>query len=327
MQIGKLSISLASVLLVFGTLTQSAAAEEHSAAPELGAAVELPALSDLDGQPVSAWMQSNGDASTSAPRCTVLFFLGTECPLVKLYASRMEELAQEFSPQGVSLVGVASNIQDDSDELRAFAAEFKLSFPIVKDEACRLADRVGATRTPQVVVLDRKGRIRYRGRIDGQFTFGSGVGLAQPVAKRKDLELALQQLLSGGEVEVAETEARGCLIGRPKQPVASAEVTYCNQIARLFQERCIECHRAGQIGPFALDSYDEAVGWAEMIQEVVQVGRMPPWHANPAHGKFANDARLTDQEKEWIADWVENGCPEGDRADLPTPVDYPIDGS
>ncbi len=49
---------------------------------------------------------------------------------------------------------------------------------------------------------------------------------------------------------------------------------------------------------------------------------MPPWFADPAHGKFANDARLSAAEKQLIYDWVDNGCPEGDAKDLPTPLKF-----
>ena len=56
-----------------------------------------------------------------------------------------------------------------------------------------------------------------------------------------------------------------------------------------------------------------------MIREVVQEGRMPPWFADPKYGHFANDARLSDEEKQQIGTWVENGCPQGDAKDLPEP--------
>ena len=46
---------------------------------------------------------------------------------------------------------------------------------------------------------------------------------------------------------------------------------------------------------------------------------MPPWHADPAHGEFLNDARMPEEEKELFRQWVEAGVPEGDPADLPPP--------
>jgi hypothetical protein len=56
-----------------------------------------------------------------------------------------------------------------------------------------------------------------------------------------------------------------------------------------------------------------------MIAEVVREQRMPPWHANPKFGHFANENRLTDTEKQLIYTWVDHGCPEGDPQHLPQP--------
>jgi hypothetical protein len=94
-------------------------------------------------------------------------------------------------------------------------------------------------------------------------------------------------------------------------------VTFAKDVARIFNRRCVECHRPGEIGPFSLTSYNEAVGWADTIGEVVREGRMPPWHADPKYGHFANDARLTGEEKKTIADWIEAGTPQGDPKDTP----------
>ena len=121
---------------------------------------------------------------------------------------------------------------------------------------------------------------------------------------------------------VAKTETAGCRIGRVARPKGEATVTYSREVARVLRDRCVSCHRAGEIAPFALDSYKQAAGWASMIDEVVRDGRMPPWHASPEHGKFANDARMTEAEKKAVADWVAAGAPEGDPRDLPEPAKY-----
>jgi hypothetical protein len=71
-----------------------------------------------------------------------------------------------------------------------------------------------------------------------------------------------------------------------------------------------------------MTSYDEVAGWAETIAEVIQDNRMPPWHANPDHGKFANARNLPEDEKRVLLDWVKTGAPEGDRGDLPPPKSF-----
>src|SRR5262249_37436472 len=113
------------------------------------------------------------------------------------------------------------------------------------------------------------------------------------------------------------------LIGRVREIKKDSPVTYSNQVARILQKNCLECHREGQIAPLALTKYDEVAGWAEMIEEVVRDQRMPPWHADPHVGKFLNDRSLSDEDKETLYAWVKAGAPEGDPKDLPAPVDFP----
>ncbi len=256
-------------------------------------------------------------------KLVVVAFLGTECPLAKLYGPRIQKLNEEFASQGVTFLGINSNRQDSITEMANHARIHNMEFPFLKDVGNHVADQFGATRTPQIFVLDEDRAIRYHGRIDGQYSFGAGVGYAAPKLQRRDLAEALEELLAGSEVTVAVTEAKGCLIGRVRDVNDESEVTYSNQIARIFQDRCVQCHREGQIAPFAMTTYEEVAGWGEMIAEVVSENRMPPWHADPQHGVFSNDTRLSDDEQALIFDWVANGCPEGDVANLPEPREYP----
>jgi peroxiredoxin len=250
----------------------------------------------------------------------VVAFVGCECPLAKQYAPRLKKLADEYAPRGVAFLGVDSNSQDTLTELAAYGRIHEIEFPLLKDPGNSMADQFAAVRTPEVFVLDRDRTIRYRGRIDDQYV----VGRQRAAPSRRDLASALDELLSGAVVSVPQTDAVGCYIGRVPKRQAQGEVTYANQIARLLQRHCVECHREGEIAPFPLNDYSEVVGWAETMQEVVHQGRMPPWFANPEHGTFANDARLTDDEKRLLDDWVAAGCPEGDRSQLPEPRQFTV---
>jgi hypothetical protein len=66
-------------------------------------------------------------------------------------------------------------------------------------------------------------------------------------------------------------------------------------------------------------TYDDASSWAQMIKEVVADDRMPPWHADPKHGKFKNDRRMSSDERAKLLAWIDAGCPEGAKSDLPAP--------
>lgn len=251
-------------------------------------------------------------------KLVVVAFLGTECPLAKLYGGRLQKLADEFTSQGVAFYAIMSNQQDSLTEIAAYARKHEISFPVLKDVGNHVADQIGARRTPEIFVLDQDRKISYHGRVDDQY----GVGYLRDEPQREDLKIALTELLSGKPVSQPSTKPVGCFIGRIREPDPDSKVTYSNQISRLFQKHCVECHREGEIAPFALNEYEEVAGWAETIAEVVRDQRMPPWHADPKHGKFANDRSLTKEEKELIYTWVENGAPQGDPKDLPTPQTY-----
>lgn len=249
----------------------------------------------------------------------VVAFIGTECPLAKSYGPRLRELAAEFEKQGVAFVGIDSNQQDALSEIAAYANGAEIKFPILKDNNNEIADRFGAVRTPEAFLLDKDHVIRYWGRIDDQYGFKTGAGYVRPKLNERSLANAITEVLAGKEVSKPVAKADGCFIGRVTKIKPTGDVTYSNQIARIMQNRCVECHRKGEVAPFTLTSFDDTVAWSETIREVVNEGRMPPWFADPRYGKFSNDCRMSDDEKQQIATWIDNGCPEGDRKDLPEP--------
>jgi hypothetical protein len=228
------------------------------------------------------------------------------------------ELDAAYGPRGVRFVGVNSNPQDSLADVRDYVRRCGIGFPFGKDFDQQIVSQFGARRTPEVFVLDKEFVVRYRGRIDDQYQ----PGIARDKATRHDLREALEQLLSGVAVSVPQTEPAGCLIGRVKKPAADGKVTYCDQVSRVVQQHCMECHRAGEIGPFALTEYEEVMGWAEMMVEVIDQGRMPPWHARPEVGHFANARSMPEADKQLIRDWVAAGTPYGDRHALPTAPEF-----
>ena len=93
--------------------------------------------------------------------------------------------------------------------------------------------------------------------------------------------------------------------------------TFSKDVAPIFNKSCVECHRPTMFAPMSLTTFDEARPWARSIKQRVVSGAMPPWGADPAHGTFKNDPRLTPKEIETIAAWVDAGAPKGDDKDLP----------
>jgi hypothetical protein len=102
----------------------------------------------------------------------------------------------------------------------------------------------------------------------------------------------------------------------------SAGPTYTRDVAPVLFKNCTTCHRPGEAAPMSLLTYAETRPWARAIRDNVVNATMPPWHADVPHGRFVNDRRLTDQEKDIISKWVGAGAPEGDPKDLPPAPTY-----
>jgi hypothetical protein len=105
--------------------------------------------------------------------------------------------------------------------------------------------------------------------------------------------------------------------GRP-----AAAPTFSKDVAPILYKNCANCHRAGEIGPMALLTYNDARPWAKSSAPRVANGTMPPWHADPTHGEFLNDRRLSDADRDTIVKWASGGAPEGNHADLPAPPTF-----
>lgn len=175
----------------------------QGAIPEIGTQVRrFPRLTGVDGT-------ASSDELFGGPGITVVAFLSTGCPAVKACLGELVSLYRRYQPRGVRIVGVNSNNPylsptDSLAEMARWAAQVSLPFPYLKDPEQELARALGATNTPQFVVLDSDRRIRYRGRM-----FDS----REPTrATSRDLEVAVVALLEGHAVLVSSTAALGCSI-------------------------------------------------------------------------------------------------------------------
>jgi hypothetical protein len=215
----------------------------------------------------------------------------------------------------VHFVGVNSNRQDSVTDIREYVRTYQVRFPVLRDVGNKVADQYDATRTPEVFVLNESLDIIYHGRIDDQYA--PGVNRSKP--QRRDLHAAISEWIAGQPVTVSETDAPGCLIGRVrnKQKPVENGITFAKHVAPMLHTHCIECHRSGEIGPFAMDDYDEVAGWAETMLETIDDGRMPPWHADPKYGHFQNERRMPDADKQILRDWIAGGMPPGDLSETP----------
>lgn len=251
----------------------------------------------------------------------VVAFMGIECPLASLYFPRMAELSRQFSDESVGFVAINSNAQDVLQDVQRQAQEFRLPFPVLKDASGEVAALFGATRTPEVFVLDRDRVVQYHGMFDDQYGYlHRRLEPTQPLVAD-----AVTAVLAGESPAVQDHPIQGCHIGRSREPASSATTSFYRDVLPILQNRCQSCHREGNIGPFELADYEEVSNWAETIKEAVVERRMPPWKADPAHGEFVNDMSMPDEEVQTLVTWVDEGGPEGDPADSPPSPEWEED--
>ena len=104
---------------------------------------------------------------------------------------------------------------------------------------------------------------------------------------------------------------------------SSATPTFSRDVAPILYRECASCHRPGEIAPMSLLTYEQARPYARAIRDRIELGTMPPWHAEAAPGTFLNERRLSAAEKETITKWANNGAPQGDPKDMPPVPVFP----
>lgn len=242
----------------------------------------------------------------------VLIFIDRSCPVAQKYLPVLEELYQQYQSKGVQFIAINPSQEDSIRDIAAQALAMKVQFPFVKDFGGKAAQAVGVERVPTVVVLNDQRVIAYRGRVDDAVRIGG----TRASATRKDLQIALDEVLAGKPVTTAETVVDGC-------PITFTEVTstkpvnFAEHVEPLIRKHCMECHKPGTVAPFTLISYENVKTKANAIAEVVREERMPPWYAHSEHGTFINKRGMTDDERETILNWIKQGKPSGDLAKVP----------
>lgn len=243
-------------------------------------------------------------------RAFVLMFVTAQCPIARRYLPKIDRLAAAYRERGVQVVVVDVGHDDDIVAMAAFALAHDLAAPIVKDTDGSVVRALGITRTPEVAVLDAKHVLRYRGRIDDQVRLGG----VREAPTRRDLEEALDEVLAGRPVTIAETPVDGCKITAPPALAPARAPAFHADVAPLLARHCQDCHVEGGSAPFPLVTYDDVSRDGDMIAEVVAEGRMPPWFATAGADAFANHRGLTAAERATIVDWVATGMTPGEPA-------------
>jgi hypothetical protein len=161
---------------------------------------------DVNGRPLAAF--------SPAGKANVIFFVQTDCPISNSYAPEIQRVCKAYASKGVSCTLAYEDVKVDAAAVRKHMGEYGYTGVAATIDASRaIADRARATITPEAVVVDTKGAIRYRGRIDN---FYAALGKPRQHVTERDLVDALDAVLAGKPVAKPETDALGCFIARPQ---------------------------------------------------------------------------------------------------------------
>ena len=196
---------LSAISLMFALVAISLAANAKTlsadvpAPPAIGATIVDFNLPDVDGKDHSL-------ASLAGKNGTVLIFIAVQCPVSNAYNERMEKLAQDYKARGINVVGINANSTESAADVKKHAAEKGLTFVILKDEGNKIADSLGATRTPEAYFLDAGNKLLYHGRVDNSKDSSQ--------VSSSELREALDLTLAGKPVAKTTANAFGCSIKR-----------------------------------------------------------------------------------------------------------------
>lgn len=275
-------------------------------------------LLDLDGKPRAI-------SEFTGKKPSVFALVSTSCPVSKRSLPSLARLEKEYAARGVAFVLIAPTATDSAEDLRAALKGAGFSAPCLRDPKNTFLATLGARATTDTFVIDAARTLVYRGALDDQY----GLGYSLDAPRHRYLADALAAVLENRPPAVVATEAPGCVLDLGDAKPVTTDITYHNHISRVVQANCQECHRAGGLAPFPLETHEQVVAKAGMIKKMVDRGLMPPWFAAaPApgtHTPWGNDRSLVARDKADFLAWLNAGKPLGDAKDAPLARTFPGD--
>lgn len=251
-------------------------------------------------------------------KAIVLVVQSNGCSTIAEALPRLNTLRQEWRDQGVEFLMINPTSGIERVSLGREADVYDIDYPILMDHSQLVAESLGIAQVGELLVIDPATmKLVFRGPLDTRKRRSSDPDLPTPLAD------ALARTIAGN-AEQMETVAvampagadENCTIAYPTRTLmAEAPPDYARDIAPILQENCVECHRQGGIGPFAMDSYQMARGWSYMMREVLMTRRMPPAQVDPSIGHFSNARYLSDADLQTLVHWIDLGAPRGDGED------------
>ncbi len=249
---------------------------------------------------------------SATARAVVLFAHSIDCRAMKPSIPALKALRKRYAQREVSVLLINADPRDNRSALQREAARLGTDMPILKDEHQLVVESLGIRRIGEALVIDtRTWRIVYRGPVDNRMQADRPSAEArQPV-----LHDAVEAVLAGRPVATATPlpPEAGCLITPDKEK--DADASYAQDVAPILADKCVPCHQAGGVAPWAMDRYESVTSRSASIRDAVMTRHMPPWDADPAYGSFSNDPSFSRTQARALIRWIDAGNPRGDGPD------------
>ena len=224
----------------------------------------------------------------------VLMSFDPNCASIGSSLSSLQAMQTQWSEQGIAFALINSSAESDLAVIRSAKANIDLQLPLLLDSGQLVSETLQLTKAGEVAILDpERLTLIYRG----------------PVASAA---ATLAAEIAGTVDNTTVVAASGCDLAYPvSEDHASATPDYASEVAPIIAGQCVGCHRAGGIGPFAMDSHLMLQGWSPMIREVLLTRRMPPTQVDPNIGHFGNARYMSDADMQTLVHWIDAGAPRG----------------
>jgi hypothetical protein len=184
-------------------LAKAAVASDERPSTRPGKGHPVLALVDLDGKAVDPFQ------SATNSKAIVFVFMGVDCPIANRYAPELRRLHEKFAQRKVDWWLVYPGTDPSAETIRKRISEFNHPGKVIRDPKLALVKKAQVKVTPEAAVFLADGRLVYHGRIDDRHP---ALGVTRPSPTRRDLELALEEILANKRVSRSSTKAVGCLI-------------------------------------------------------------------------------------------------------------------
>ena len=263
-------------------------------APKIDMDVEVPNFALLDQNGDFHELYYYGDE-----KAVVLYTQKNGCSTVRNDMDELKTVRSAYQEKGVQFLMINSTGKDSREEIKKEAEKYDIEFPVLEDKAQLAAEALQLYRSGEAIVLDPETwSVSYRGPVN-------------------QLAVALDAHLNGELLAENQINVKGTALPiKHTDKSAFENISYSLDVAPILKEKCIKCHVEGGIAPFAMKDHATVFGWSQMMREVLRTKRMPPWHADPHYGTFADDLSLTTEELQTLVHWIDAGALKGeDEAD------------